>query len=131
MNIEKAIIERWAAAPALAALLPSERLTTGCSACAAPPYATIEPVASRPMLPTNAGNAIQRSVWRIHVWHADYDALRAIAEQVETVMDRAELARPGGLPPARLQRIGSTTTQHDDGLWQWTVELQITMVFNP
>jgi len=129
LDIERAIHERWAATGALEELLPVENVTTGRSARASVPYATIERDASRPSLPTNSGNAIEDIALRIHVWHDDYDAGRAIAGQVEAAFDGATLTLAEA-SSARLRRKGSLVKHHADGAWQWVIELRARVFYD-
>lgn len=124
MNIEQAIHARWAATAALAALLPAENVTTGRSLRGVMPYATIERTESRPALPTNRGEAVEDVRLRITVWHDDYDAAHAIADEIHAAMDRCVWTLPGG-EMARIRRVDSTASQHADGVWRWIVELRI------
>lgn len=127
MSIEQAIHEHWAATASLQRLLSAQRVTTGRLSRGATPYATIQHGKSRPALPTNRGNAIERIDVHITLWHDDYDAGRSIARQVEATMDSTTLTLPGSGRIAQLRRAGTEVAQHDDGLWQWTVELQATV----
>jgi hypothetical protein len=123
VNIEQAIHARWVATAALAALLPAENVTTGHSLRGVIPYATIERTESRPALPTNLGAAVEDVRLRITVWHDDYDAAHAIADEIHNAMDRCVLALPGG-ETVRIHRVDSAASQHADGIWQWTVVLR-------
>lgn len=121
MNLEQAIHSHWADCPGLESLLPAERLTTGRTSGAAPPYATLELRAIHSQLPTNEGPATSETAFRIHVWHTGYDETRPIAEAIRTAFDGAslELAGFGGL--ARLNHVADSVRQHADGVWQWTL----------
>lgn len=125
MNLEHAIHERWAAASELAALLPAEKVATGCAASDSPPYAVLERRSARPLFHTNAGDALEDVELAIHVWHDDYDAGQAVAAQVQAAFDRTAFDLPGGRRVIQMRRAGSRVVQHAGGLWQFTLEFLV------
>lgn len=125
MNLESAIHQRWAASDALASLLPAESVKTGRSFGDPLPYATIARERSRTAFRTNAGDAMDEVTLRIDVWHDDYDAGRAIAEQVKAAFDRSDFALSGGDRVVQMRRSGDSASQHEDGVWQFSVEFLV------
>jgi hypothetical protein len=122
VNLEQAIHAHWAGSPALEALLPAERLTTGSASGGAAPYVTLRVRAIRPELPTNGGPAAEEASLRIDVWHERYDEARAIVEQLRAAFDGASLAVDDPEGVARVRHVGVAIEQHADGLWQWSVD---------
>jgi len=125
VNLEQVIHQRWAAAQALNALLPAENVKTGRSAGDPVPYATITRLENRTVFRTNAGDALDEVTLRVNVWHDDYDAGRAIAEQVKAALDRSDFALSGSDRVVQMRRTNDSASQHDDGAWQFTVEFLI------
>jgi len=125
VNLEQVIHQRWAASEALNVLLPAENVKTGRSAGGPVPYATVARIGNRTAFRTNAGDALDEVTLRVNVWHDDYDAGRAIAEQVKTVFDRSDFALSGGDRVIQMRRTNDSASQHDDGAWQFTVEFLI------
>jgi hypothetical protein len=122
MNLEQMIHERWAADAALAALLPVERLTTGRAIGATLPYATLIPIRRRTRLRTNAASAIEEVTLRIDVWHDDYQAGRAIRDQVKASFDRRSFALADGSAVVHMRWPGDTVRQHEDGVWLFSID---------
>ena len=129
VNLEKSIHQRWAADPDLSAALPAERVVTGRHAGRDVPYATVHRRRNRKLLRTNDGD-LDEATLVIHVWHDDYDAGRAIAETVQRVLDGSSLSMPFGEQFIRLRRTADSAQQHDDGLWQFSLEF-VVQVFIP
>jgi len=125
MNLEQAIHERWAASEALASLLPAENVRTGRSYGQPMPYAALTRLGSRTAFRTNAGDAMDEVTLRINVWHDDYDAGRAILEQVKAAFDRSDFALSGGDRVVQMRRTDDSASQHDDGAWQFTIEFLV------
>lgn len=125
MSLEQTIHQRWAADAALGALLPAERVTTGRATCSKRPYATIVRTASRPALRTNAGDAVDEVTLRIDIWHDRHHAGQAILQQVKAAFDRSDFALPGGQRVIQMRRTSDVAVQHDDGLWQFTIEFLV------
>ena len=122
MNLEEAIHQRWAASEGLAALLPAEGVKTGRSLDDAVPYATLTRRASRTAFRTNAGDALDEVGLRIDVWHDDYDAGRAIVHQIKAAFDRSDFELVGGDRVVQMRRTDDSASQHDDGVWQFTID---------
>ena len=122
MNLEEAIHQRWAASEALAALLPADGVKTGRSLDDAVPYATLTRRANRTAFRTNAGDALDEVSLRIDVWHDDYDAGRAIVHQVKAAFDRSDFELSGGDRVVQMCRTDDSASQHDDGVWQFTID---------
>lgn len=125
MNLEQVIHQRWAASETLNGLLPAESLKTGRSFGDSLPYATVSRLANRTRFRTNAGDALGEVTLRINVWHDDYDAGRAIVEQVEATFDRSGFDLSGGDRVLQMLRTDDSASQHDDGTWQFTVEFLV------
>ena len=125
MNLEQVIHQRWAATETLNALLPAENVKTGRSLDGATPYATIARLKSRTRLRTNAGDALDELTLRVCVWHDEYDAGRAVADEVKATFDRSAFTLAGGDRVVQMLRSDDFASQHDDGLWQFTTEFLV------
>ena len=125
MSLEQAIHQRWAAAGALASLLPVENVTTGLARGGSLPYATIVRKQSRTTLRTNAGATLEQAILRINVWHDDHDAGRAIAEQVEATFDGADFTLSSGESVIQIRKTDERGSQLDDGTWRFTIEFLV------
>lgn len=124
MNLEQAIHQRWAADPGLAAVLPAENLVTGRRSGRQVPYATLHRKQSRNVLRTNAGDLDEATVL-VHVWHDDYDAGRTIVEAAIAALDGSDFALSGGQRVVRMRRSADSAEEHDDGLWQFSLEFLV------
>ena len=125
MNLEQAIHERWAASAALVALMPADRLKTGLARGTGIPYATLARKPGRTLFRTNAGDALDQIPLVIRIWHGQFDAGQAIAQEVKAVFDRAELALDGGDRVLDILRGGESVVQHEDGIWEWAIEFSV------
>jgi len=125
LNLEQAIHERWAASDGLNALLPAENLKTGRSLGDAMPYATIARLKNRTLFRTSAGDALDEVTLRVNVWHDEYDAGRAVAEEVKAAFDRGSFALSGDDRVVQMLRTNDFASQHDDGAWQFTTEFLV------
>ena len=125
MNLEQVIHQRWAASETLNALLPAEHVKTGRSFGDPLPYATLTRLKNRTVFRTNAGDALDEVTLRVNVWHDDYDAGRAITEQVKAAFDRSDFALSGGDRVVQMRRTDDSASQHHDGTWQFTIEFLI------
>ncbi|HLA83831.1 MAG TPA: DUF3168 domain-containing protein [Thermoguttaceae bacterium] len=127
MNLEQAIHEHWADTPALEAVLPADRLTTGRTSSGVPPYATLVVRAIRSQLPTNQGPAAKEFSLRIDVWHHAYQDAKTIAGQIAEAFDGASLELNESDYLARVRHVADTIKQHPDGPWQWTLDFTATV----
>jgi len=125
VNLEQAIHERWAADGVLSSLLSAEEVVTGNRSGSRVPYATIHRRENRTLLRTNAGDAVDEAVLLIHVWHDDYDVGRAILERVKAAFDRSDFPLAGNDRVIRMCRTTDSARQHDDGLWQFSIEFSV------
>jgi hypothetical protein len=123
VNIEEAIHQQWAADEALNAALPVENVVTGLRSGRQVPYATVHRKQNRNVLRSNAGDLDETTVL-IHLWHDDYDAGRAIAQKVQAALDRRAFALAGEQRVVRFLRAADSADQHDDGLWQFSIEFR-------
>lgn len=129
MNLEQAIHQRWAESEPLESLLSAAKLSTGHSGPGAAPYAAIAIENERPRVRTNAGAAVDQVALTVHIWHDDYNAGRAVVEQVSAVFDRWGFSLAGEDRAVRMRRISQSSSQHDDGMWQFTVMFVIDIYF--
>lgn len=125
MNLEQVVHQRWAASEGLSSLLPAGNVKTGRSFDGSVPYASIARLGNRTAFRTNAGDALDEVTLRINVWHDEYDAGRAIMEQVNATFDRSDFALSGGDHVVQMRRTDDSASQHDDGTWQFTVEFLV------
>jgi predicted lysophospholipase L1 biosynthesis ABC-type transport system permease subunit len=123
VTLEQAIHARWAATPALNSLLPADRVRTGAFHGEGTPYATLERKSSRTVFRTNAGDALDEVALAIHVWHTSLDAARAILQQVKAAFERSALDLDGGDRVVQVRRVAESARQHENNVWQLTVEL--------
>jgi hypothetical protein len=129
VDLEQAIHERWAADSALAALLPADAVVTGTRGSRDVPYATVHRKANRTVLRTNAGAAVDEAILAIHVWHDDYDAGRAIVRQVQAAFELGDFALSGDDRVIQMRRVADSAEQHDDGLWQFSIDFLVQVYF--
>jgi hypothetical protein len=127
VNLEQAIHARWAATPSLESLLPAQRLRTGAFHGKGRPYATLERKTSRTAFRTNAGDALDEVALSIHVWHDSCDAGRAIVHEIQAAFDRSDFDLGGGDRVVQMRRTADTAKQHDDNVWQFTVEFSVSV----
>jgi len=125
VNLEQVIHQHWAAAEALASLLPAENVKTGRSFGDPLPYATIVRRKNRPLLRTNAGDAVDEVTLRISVWHDNYDAGWAVAEQVKAAFDRSAFALSGQDRVVQMCRTEDVASQDEDGTWRFTIKFLV------
>jgi len=121
VSLEQALHERWSQSPALAALLPAERVATGRTVGVGRPYATLARLRSRATFHTNTGDSLDEVTLRIDVWHDSYDAGLAILEQIQAAFDRSSFSLAGNRRVVQMRRSGDTITAHDDGVWQLSI----------
>ena len=86
---------------------------------------TLTRLHNRTAFRTNAGDALDEVTLRINVWHDDYNAGRAIVEQIKATFDRSDFALSGGDHVVQMRRTNDSASQHDDGTWQFTVEFLV------
>jgi hypothetical protein len=125
VNLEQVVHQRWAASEDLSSLLPAGNVKTGRSFDGSVPYASIARLGNRTAFRTNAGDALDEVMLRINVWHDDYDAGRAIMEQITATFDRSDFALSGADRVIQMRRTDDSASQHDDGTWQFTVEFLV------
>jgi len=123
MTLEQAIHRRWAACPPLIQLLSADRFKTGRSSSARAPYAALHREKTRTVCRTNDGRLDEVGL-RIDLWHEDYSAGRAVVCQIDAAFDGCSFPMDAGQRLLALRRTGQFQHQHDDGLWQFTVEFQ-------
>lgn len=125
MNLEQVIHQRWAASESLCSLLPAGSVKTGRSLAGSVPYVSVARLGNRTAFRANSGEALDEVTVRINVWHDDYDAGRAILEQVKAAFDRSDFALSGGDRVVQMRRTKDSASQHDDGTWQFSVEFLV------
>lgn len=124
MTLEAALWNHWASAPALSALLPAEKLTTGLVRGAGTPCAQLVPGACRTAALTNASGGLEEIDFAFHVWHEDYDAAQTIADALRAAFHRADLQISPQTRTVRIGQKGRSARQHPDGLWELRIEFQ-------
>ncbi len=125
MSLEQAVRLRWAAAGALASLLPVENVTTGIAHGDSPPYATVVRKRGRTTLRSNAGATLEEVTLRINVWHDDHDAGREIAEAVKATFDGADFTLSSGESVIQMRRTDEHGSQLDDGTWRFVLDFLV------
>lgn len=131
MSLEQAVHQRWAADPALAAMLPPERFTTGRASEGPLPYATLARRSNRTVWRANSGDRLDETELAVHVWHGDYDAGRAVAERVRAVFDRAAFGLASGARVVQMLRRGDDAAQGPDGVWRFTLVFVVQVHWPP
>jgi hypothetical protein len=121
MTLEQAIHKHWADCPALEELLSADRLSTGRSLGTPAPYATLRRESTQPVCRTNAGRLDEVGL-RIDLWHDGYSAGRAVVDQIDAAFDGCWLDLDDERQLMALRRTGLSERQHDDGLWQFTLQ---------
>ena len=127
MNLAQVIHQRWAAAAALAELLPAASVYTGTSVDPTTPYAVIGKQSDRPEANFNDGSAVNTVVVRIEVFHDNRDAGAAIVHQVKAAFDRTDFALAGGDKVINMQRSNDSERQEKDGVWKFTADFNCTV----
>jgi hypothetical protein len=127
MNLEQAIYARWAATPGLESLLSSQSVRTGSFHGEGRPYATLERRTGRTVFRTNAGDALDDVTLSIHVWHDSYDAGRAIVHAIQAAFDRGGFDLDAGDRVVQMRRTADAAKQHDNNVWQFTVEFLVSV----
>ena len=122
MEIEAAIHRRWAATPALDALLSADRLRTGLVHGDDRPYATLERKSSRTAFRTNAGDALDEVTLAIHVWHDSFDAGQAIVEAILAAFDNSSFDCGAGDRVVQIRRTAQSAKQQANNAWQFILE---------
>lgn len=123
MTLEAALHAHWAASPALSALLPVERLTTGLVRGAGTPCAALVPKACRAAVITNAGG-LEAAAFAFHVWEKNYGAALAIADAIRAAFHRATLQVSPQSQALRIAQSGRSARQHSGGLWEVRTEFE-------
>jgi hypothetical protein len=121
------IHQRWAAMPALAALLPASRVFTGMSPDTTLPFAVLAKESDRPQGRYNDGSSIDAVTLRIDVFDANYDSAAAIVAEVYAAFDRTAFALAGDDKVIDCERADSSEQQKPDGVWQMTITLRMTV----
>jgi hypothetical protein len=125
VNLEQAIHQRWAASTSLAALLPAGNVKTGRASSGPMPYATIARERNRTVFRTNAGDALDEAEVAIDVWHDDYDAGRAIADQLTAAFDQSSFSLAGADRVVQMRRIEDSASQDAGGVWRFSTHFLV------
>lgn len=123
MNLEQALHQRWSNCPALIALLPAERVTTGRSSLDSLPRATFSRRSRRTVCRTNSGETIEEVTVRMRLRHESFDEGIAIVQQFLTTFDRSRFSLADGAEMVNLRRITDDARQANDGTWQFRIEM--------
>ena len=124
MSLEAALCAHWAATPALNALLPVEKLTTGLVRGAGTPCAALIPKVCRAALITNAPEQWEEASFAFLVWHESYDAALAIADALRAAFHRATLQISPQARALRIMEKSRSARQHADGLWLIRIDFE-------
>ncbi len=125
MNLEQAIHERWAAAEALCALLPAEKLRTGAARGLELPYAVLTRKAGRNVFRTSGGQALDEVILAVCVRHEEYDAGRAVVREVMAAFDNSDFSLSDGPRVVAMRRTGETAPLHDGKAWRFELEFLV------
>jgi hypothetical protein len=123
MNLEQAFHQLWNNTPALNALLPADRVTTGRSSLDSLPRATLSRRSRRTVCLTNSGETIEEVTVVMRLRHESFDEGIAIIQQFLSVFDRSHFSLADGAEVVNLRRLTDYTRQAADGTWQFRVEM--------
>ena len=124
MNLAQVIHQRWAAASALAALLPASRVFTGMSPDGARPMAVVGKRSQRPEARFNDGASLDAVGMRIEIVDDRYDRAAAILDAVRAEFDGASFDLAGADRVLVMRRTDNFETQADDGTWRLTIDFE-------
>ena len=127
MNLAQAIHQHWAAAADLDDLLPASRLYTGLAVDGVMPYATLSLAIKRPASRHHDGSAVETPSATIRIFGQSYDAVAAIAQQLQRAFDGADFALSGNDRVIDVRRCGESQIQDGDGVWQFVIEFDCTV----
>jgi hypothetical protein len=124
MSLEAAFHQRWAATAALEGLLPAGRLKTGLVR-GGNPSASLACTSCRTVLRTSAGDRVDEVGLEVRVRHDDYDAGRAIADQVTAAFDNSRFAVSAAEHVIHARRTGASARPQAGGGWEFLVEFLV------
>ena len=127
MNLLQVLHQRWSAETALDALLPAGRVFTGMSSDRTLPFAVISKASQRPFSLPGDGSAVDCVEVQIWIFHDRYDAGAEIVHQVKTAFDRISFDLADGKKVFNMQRTNEAEKQHDDGIWEFTIDFDCTV----
>jgi hypothetical protein len=127
MNLLQVLHQRWSANAELNGLLPASRVFTGMSSDRTPPFAVIFKLSQRPLSLPGDGSAIDRAAVRFRVFHDHYDAGAEILQHVKIAFDRTAFDLAENNKVLNLQRTNDSENQHDDGIWEFTIDFDCTL----
>ena len=123
MNLEQALHQLWGNSPALNALLPADRVTTGRSSLDSLPRVTFSRRSRRTVCRTNSNETIEEVTVVMGLRHDSFDAGIAIVQQFLATFDRSHFSLAGGAEVTSLRRIIDDTRQTGDGTWQFRIKM--------
>jgi hypothetical protein len=124
MNLLKYVHLQWADNPALNGLLPVERVFTGQSDGAAPPYAAISKLSQRPYTRHGDGSSLERAALRVEIFTADYETGRAILDAVQRAFAGAAFDADEIAKILDVRRTDEAEKQLNLGLWRFAAEYE-------
>lgn len=128
MSLTAAIHARWAAAPALCALLPAERLFTGRAPGpnAEGASATLAVSGAGGKAYANDRSSVDEVQVAFRIGPVDFDQGEAIAAALLAAFDRSDFELAGGGKVVSMQRSAWPEAAQDpaSGRWLWRIEFQ-------
>ena len=118
MTVIEGIHQRWAATPALCAVLPATRLWTGISADSSLPRAVVRLRSDKPLTACNDGAIVRGIGVRVQVFHGSYAAATTIVEQVKAAFERADFDLGDGNRVIDMRHTDSAEDERADGVWR-------------
>ncbi len=131
MLLEKALHERWNTDSQLCEWIPPERLFTGRVTHGQMPYATLWRLGSRPLWRTPAGDLLEEVQLALHIWHPEYETLRAILDRMREVLDRSSFDLEESGRVVALMTTEERYRQEPEGPWRADVELTAQVYWPP
>jgi hypothetical protein len=130
MSLEAALHERWSQSPALEALLPAARLTSGLARDDVPlPYAVLlrGPIHARWHTSTRSVEEIELAM---HVYAERLETLGQLAEALRDAYDRRAFATTEG-QVLRMRLHQRHERQHPDGIWYLEMLFRVLLALPP
>lgn len=114
---------RWAATPALVALIPIAKFTTGQTDDATVPYCTISKTNQDTAMRSNGNDTVDDITVMFKVSDDDYDDAHAIIDQIKTSYYRADFALAGSDKVIDVMKGEEEEERDDDKIWRVSVEM--------
>jgi hypothetical protein len=129
MSLERAIHELWGMDFGLSALVPVQRVFTGRAAGGTDlPYVVIARRASRPLVRTSSGTAIDEATLRLAIRAPGLDAAKRIAAEFRRRFERRHFDQ-AGVSILDCRPAARSEDPEADGVWRVTLDYHV--LFEP